>query len=219
MAREHRETLESDKYGYIPREKPNDAWRLMFENWNSLGIFTGQSKVAKINRLCKHYSVDTLAGCEAQCDWRQVEEYESRFENVFGAGQQYKKWSVGHNVTERTVRDQKGGTAMMTMGRLAKHVIGSGCDHTGLGRWAIQRDMANGTRGVRPEKGSQLAGGTRACDQSMITLSPCIRALPFLVSLRSPQPFGIYFVRLRTNLFGKIFGATATVAGFVEGCC
>ena len=50
-----------------------------------------------------------------------------------------KRCQVGHNITEKTVRDQKGGTAMATFGRLALQVVGTGCDHTGLGRWTWQK--------------------------------------------------------------------------------
>ncbi len=60
----------TDKYGHIPGDNPDDYWRLMFENWNSLGVFTGKKKVERVNMLIKQYDVDTVAGCEAQCDWR-----------------------------------------------------------------------------------------------------------------------------------------------------
>ena len=55
-----------ERYGYFPREKLNDAYRLYYENFNSLGVFTGNGKIDKINGLAKHYQVDTLAGCEVQ---------------------------------------------------------------------------------------------------------------------------------------------------------
>ena len=44
-----------DRYGYFPREKPNDAYRLYYENFNSLCVFTGNDKIDKINGLAKHY--------------------------------------------------------------------------------------------------------------------------------------------------------------------
>ena len=58
----------SDRYGFIPKDKPDDSWCLLFENWNSLGIFTGKKKVEHMDRLIKQYNVDTVTGCESQCD-------------------------------------------------------------------------------------------------------------------------------------------------------
>jgi len=130
------ELNKQDQYGSIPTHKPDDAYRLMFENWNSLGVFTGGAKITKVNALVKKYQIDTLAGCETQCDWRQADKLH-QFENLLAFGVN-KRCQVGHNTTEKTVRDQKGGTAIATFGRLALQVTGSGCDHTGLGRWAWQ---------------------------------------------------------------------------------
>ena len=36
--------LKEGKYGYAPGEKPDNCFWLMFENYKSLGIFTGQGK-------------------------------------------------------------------------------------------------------------------------------------------------------------------------------
>lgn len=83
--------------------------------------------------------MDTLAGCETQADWRQVDR-ESHFCDLFGFGQQ-KKSIVGHNITEevlKTPRNQHEGTAMVTMGRMSANVLDSGVDYTGLGRWSWQ---------------------------------------------------------------------------------
>ncbi len=61
----------------------------MFENWNSLGVFTGQKKVDRVNRLIKQYDVDTVAGCEAQCDWRFADK-DSQFKELFAFGKKQK---------------------------------------------------------------------------------------------------------------------------------
>ncbi len=110
----------------------------MFENWNSLGIHSGSAKPDKINQLIKHYGVDTVAGCETQCDWSQVDKEDKKFHNILG-GEQRKASVSGYNTTEPDgPRNQMGGTAMMTIGRLSSSVVESGCDHTGLGRWSWQ---------------------------------------------------------------------------------
>ena len=78
--------MKEEQYGRVPTAKPDDCYRLMYENWNSLGIFTGKKKIEKIDRLMRQYGVDTLAGCETQCDWRQAD-YDSQFKNLFAFGQ------------------------------------------------------------------------------------------------------------------------------------
>ena len=132
--REMRELLATGTYGYAPRGKPDDVFRLMFENWNSLGVFTGNRKIARINRLATEYEVDAIAGLETQCDWRFAEN-DRQFGELFGVGKQ-KRSVVGYNKREKAGRDQKGGTAMMAMGRMSAFIIDTGVDHTELGRWS-----------------------------------------------------------------------------------
>ena len=43
--------LRTGNYGHVPREKPDNCFRVMFENWNSLGVFTGDEKIGRINRM------------------------------------------------------------------------------------------------------------------------------------------------------------------------
>ena len=77
--------LKEGRYGYAPREKPENPFPLMFENFNSLGVFTGKSKIRRINGLVSMYEVDCLAGCELQCDWIFAPE-EDKFKKMFGVG-------------------------------------------------------------------------------------------------------------------------------------
>jgi hypothetical protein len=126
-----------EQYEFIPTQKPDNTYRLMFENWNSLSVFIGGSKITKINALVKKYQINTLAGCETQCDWHQADK-RYQFEAILPFGVE-KRCQVGHNTTEKTVRNQKGGSAIATFGRLVSQVTGSGCDHMGLGRWAWQK--------------------------------------------------------------------------------
>jgi len=168
VAAESKKLEKEARYGYFPREKPNDAYRVMFENWNSLGVFTGNHKIDKIDGLVKHYQVDTIAGVEAQCDWRKAD-HKRQFKHLFAFGQR-KECVVGHNVTEDTIRDQRGGTAMGTFGRMSAFVIDSGADHTGLGRWCWQLVGKGGklTRIVvayQPSKKSVNSAGFTTGDQ------------------------------------------------------
>ena len=38
--------IKEGRYGYAPRKKPENSFRLMFENFNSLGVFTGRARFA-----------------------------------------------------------------------------------------------------------------------------------------------------------------------------
>ncbi len=43
---------------------------------------------------------------------------------------------MGHNVQETTLWDQKGGTALMTIGWMSAFVVNTGVNHTMLGCWS-----------------------------------------------------------------------------------
>ena len=119
----------------MPVKKPPDVIRWMFENWNSLGVFTGDLKINGVNSLQKRYSVDGIAGCETQADWRFAPEAR-KFHRLFGHGEETRS-AVGFNCAgEKKLRDQPGGTAMMTIGRLSVSVLDTGVDYENLGRWS-----------------------------------------------------------------------------------
>ena len=120
-------------YGKAPRTKPDDCVRIIMENFNSLGIFTNSTKINALNKLCREFKADILAGCETQADWRQATE-EQQFKNVIGVGTETRS-IVAHNINERMQRNQHGGCAMMAMGRLSAEVVETGADPYGLGRW------------------------------------------------------------------------------------
>jgi hypothetical protein len=50
------------------------------ENFNSLGFFYNS-----LNKLCRKYNIDILAGCKTQADWRQAT-VEQQFQNLIGVG-------------------------------------------------------------------------------------------------------------------------------------
>jgi hypothetical protein len=127
-------------YGNIPRIKPDDSIRLMYENFSSLSVFsTGamrHKKIRQINKLMTDFGVDILAGCETRTDWRFVETEEDRYCNLFGNGYPA-KGVCGHNINDdKMKRDQWGGTCISAFGRLASFVTSTGVDSTGLGRWS-----------------------------------------------------------------------------------
>ena len=120
-------------YGKAPGTKPDNCVRVVMENFNSLGIFTNGVKVNALNKLCRKFNTDILAGCETQVDWRQATD-EQQFRNIIGVGMNTRS-VVAHNINERMKRNQHGGCAMMAMGWFSAEVVETGVDHCGLGRW------------------------------------------------------------------------------------
>jgi hypothetical protein len=59
-------------YGKAPGSKPDNFVCVMMENFNSLGIFTNGVKINALNKLCRKFKTDILAGCETQVDWHQA---------------------------------------------------------------------------------------------------------------------------------------------------
>jgi hypothetical protein len=55
-------------YGKAPREKPSDCVRVIMENFNSLGVFTNSTKINALNKICREFKADVLAGCKTQAD-------------------------------------------------------------------------------------------------------------------------------------------------------
>jgi hypothetical protein len=148
-AREMRRTIEllqDGGVGYLPEHKRSGWIRLMFENWNSLGVFTNTWKVDRLKYLIKHLEIDIVAGCEVQCDWSFVG-HSSRFPDILANGQAL-QGLASHNKVERIQREQMGGTAVAAVGRLVDLTSDSGSDPTGLGRWTWIK-LGNGTPTTR----------------------------------------------------------------------
>ena len=57
--------------GYIGQEKRPGWIRVMFENYNSIGIGTQDWKMDRLNQMIKDLSIDVVSGCETNVDWRQ----------------------------------------------------------------------------------------------------------------------------------------------------
>ena len=153
---EHREMnsllefLQEGGVGYLPGKK-RDGWvRLMFENWNSLGIFTHSWKLDRLNYLIRHLQVDVVMGCESQCDWSYVDPHKQLMDVL--CPEMEKKGTAAHNINERINREQMGGTAIAALGRLCDMVVEVGRDHSGLGRYSWIR-LGNGKNHTRVVSG------------------------------------------------------------------
>ncbi len=84
------------------------------ENFNSLGFFMKGTKINSLNKLCRKYNTDVLAGCETQADWRQATD-EQQFRNLIGVGMENRSLVV-YNAYECMQRNQHGGCAIMAIG-------------------------------------------------------------------------------------------------------
>ena len=96
--------LDDGGVGYMPEKKHNGWIRIMFENWNSLGIYTQSWKLDRLNFLIKHLNIDIVAGCECQTDWTFINT-DHQFHSLLSPGRA-KKGIAAHNTTERIHRDQ-----------------------------------------------------------------------------------------------------------------
>ena len=103
------------------------------ENFNSLGVFTNGVKINALNKLCRKFNMDILAGCKTHADWRQATD-KQQFRNIKGIGMDTRS-VVAHNINEHMKRNQHGRCAMMAMGWFSADVVETGVDHYGLGRW------------------------------------------------------------------------------------
>ena len=131
------ELLKNGGTGSLSEHKSHGWIRLMFENWNSLGIGTQSWKLDRLNYLIKHLRIDVVAGCESQCNWSMVDK-QNHFLALLAPGTAT-KGVTAHNKTENIQKDQAGGTAIVGIGRICDNISCKGADHTGLGRWAWLR--------------------------------------------------------------------------------
>jgi hypothetical protein len=75
--------MSTPAYGQAPRVKPDDCVHLILENFNSLGIFTKGIKINSLDKLCRQFNTNILAGCETQADWCHATD-EQQFRNIIG---------------------------------------------------------------------------------------------------------------------------------------
>ena len=110
------ELLEDGGVGYLPEKKSHGWVRIMFENWNSLGVCTQSWKFDRLNYLVTRLNIDIITGCECQTDWSKVDT-DNQFHSLLAPGRA-KKGIASHNTTEKIHRDQPGGTAITGVGRI-----------------------------------------------------------------------------------------------------
>ena len=126
--------------GKVEKDKPEDVFRLLFENVNSLGVFaTGEArgrKLRQIRYLLKKWDVDMASFAETQVDWRHADE-DHQFDNLFARGSDRRSVAACNSTVRKipSPRNQRGGTAMMAFGRAVARVQEVDRDETKLGRF------------------------------------------------------------------------------------
>jgi hypothetical protein len=103
------------------------------ENFNSLGIFTNGTKINSLNKLCRQFNTNILAGCKPQADWCQASE-EQQFGNVISIGMESRSIVV-YNINKWMQQNQHSKCAMMAMGHFYAEVLETGINPYELGRW------------------------------------------------------------------------------------
>jgi hypothetical protein len=130
----------------VPLKKPDGIIRFLWENWNSIKLFTeaNHERIHTIEALRKHYNADIVGGCELMVDWSQADQ---DFFDLFGMGEE-RKGAAAWNKHERNERCQPGGTSLMAFGQISPYVSKVEPDSTGLGRW-VTLTLANGEKEVK----------------------------------------------------------------------
>ncbi len=54
--------MRTQVYGQVPQEKPDDCIWVIMENFKTLGVFTNGTKINSLNKLCRKFNTDVLAG-------------------------------------------------------------------------------------------------------------------------------------------------------------
>jgi hypothetical protein len=156
------------KYGHAPHEKPAHSVLIVMENFNSLGVTLGNSKINALNNLCRDFKVNMLCGCKTQVNWSMVPQ-SCCFHNLFALGTETRS-IVAHNTNKHIRLNQFGGCSMMVFGSFAPEVINLGIDTTGLGRWCWFR-VGLGSKKTRkvmayqPSNLGSSSAGTTVKDQ------------------------------------------------------
>ncbi len=131
----------------------------VMENFISLGLLTKGAKINKLNKLCRQFNTNILAGCETQAEWRQASK-EQQFRNIIGVGME--TWSiVAHNINEQMQRNQHDGCTMMAIGCFSAEVMVSGVDPSGLGHWCWLK-VGSGNKKTRIIMAYQPSGSKSA---------------------------------------------------------
>jgi hypothetical protein len=106
------------------------------ENFNSLGVLMSNTKINAMNKLCREFNTNVIAGCKSQVDWPQAME-EQQFRNPIGVGMET-RIILAHNMSKQMQRNQHGRCAMIEMGQLSEQdVVETGVGPYGQGQWCL----------------------------------------------------------------------------------
>ena len=136
----------------------------------SLGVFTKGTKINSLNKLCRKYNTDVLAGCKTQADWRQATD-EQQLRNLIGVGMENRS-VVAYNFNKCMQRNQHGGCAMMAIERFSSEVSETSVDPYKLGRWCWMK-VGSGDKPTRIVMAHQPSGS-----KSSVSAGTMVREQP-----------------------------------------
>jgi hypothetical protein len=157
------------------------------ENFNSLGVFTKGTKINSLNKLCRRFNTDVLAGCKTQADWHQATD-EQQFWNLIGVGMENRS-VVAYNVNEHMQRNQHG-RAMMAIGQFSSEVSKTSVDPYKLGRWCWMK-IGSGDKATQMVMAYQPSGSN-----SLVSAGTTVREQHerYFEAQGSLRPAGTIFV-------------------------
>jgi len=120
------------------------------QNNNSVGVVATDPKTDKLFTAIKETDTSIYLGQDLGNNWScqsKENQWHTRVQEHLGHYQVRTKCSHNtHDVTGARKRSQAGGTAVLTIGKMAFHACGADSDLSGLGRWTWAR--YRGTNGV-----------------------------------------------------------------------
>ena len=121
-------------FGDALGSKPTTDVRLVFESFNGLAAWKPiNEKIVHARRFLHRLSADCYAGTECNVQWSLLKSPQ-QLHSLFSSEVPVKAVSA-HNVHERHIRSQAGGTGIITFDHMSTLFQSSGHDESGLGRW------------------------------------------------------------------------------------
>ena len=123
---------------FLAQKLPNTI-RIMFQNVQNLPTFNDHLKNKVLLGTFLDYQIDVYAMNEVGVHWLNVDEKNRMYNRTKGWFER-SEISLAYNSTEKPSSEhQWGGTAVMSVNKMAHQFMQKGSDSTGLGRWSWQR--------------------------------------------------------------------------------
>ena len=119
--------------------KHKDNIRIVTQNINGIGQIAGSMKERNLKEFILERDIDIMGVQELNVCWSKVQE-KNRIWDRFRYWREVAQLSVAYNSQDvNKIRHQPGGTAVLSINKMANRVIATGADESKLGRWAWTR--------------------------------------------------------------------------------